>query len=261
MRENRVKLACAEGWVSVGSWVNSNDALCAQIMASAGFDWLVVDMEHGPVPISSLQAAVTAIRTTSVEPFARAGWKTSLSIQTALDCGVSGIVVPMVNTRADAEQVVRDARFSPQGERSRGGVRASLSFGVDASTYFAHANDRVLVVAQIETAQAIDNLDDIASVEGIDALFVGPNDLAASYDVDYPAGWAGKTGAYAAAIDLVPKVARAHSKIPGILASSSAMANECIERGYTLVGVSSDTSLLIAASKKVRSEVNALPIP
>jgi 2-keto-3-deoxy-L-rhamnonate aldolase RhmA len=260
VRENRVKLACAQGWVSVGSWINTNDLLCAQIMAHAGFDWLLVDMEHGPVPISALQAAVTAIRTTAVEPFVRASWKSSASIQTALDCGASGVMVPMVNTRADAEAVVRDARFSPQGERSRGGVRAGFSFGVDASTYFRHANDRLLVIAQIETPQAIDNLDEIAAVEGIDALFVGPNDLAAGYDVEYPAGWDTKTGAYAAAIDRVPKAARAHGKIPGILASSSAMANECIERGYTLVGVSSDTSLLIAAAKKIRSEVSAPPL-
>src|SRR3974390_1070362 len=125
MRENRVKRACAEGRVSVGAWVNTNDAACAQIMAKSGFEWLVVDMEHGPVPITAVQAAVTVIRTTSAEPFVRASWNSSSAIQTALDCGVSGIVVPMVNTRADAEQVVRDTRFSPLGERSRGGVRAA----------------------------------------------------------------------------------------------------------------------------------------
>jgi len=261
VRENRVKRACAQGVVSIGSWVNTNDALCAQIMASSGFDWLVVDMEHGPVPISSLQAAVTAIRTTAAEPFVRAGWNTSVSIQTALDCGPSGIVVPMVNTRADAERVVSDARFSPLGERSRGGVRAAFSFGTDAPTYFARSNELVLVMVMIETAQAVENVNEIASVVGVDGLFVGPNDLAASYGIDYPAGWETKSGKYAAAIDLVPKAARKHGKIPGILASSTAMANECIERGYTLVGVSSDASFLSNAAKKARSEVNAAPVP
>ena len=111
MRQNLVKRACREGRVQVGSFITTNDPLCAQIMANSGFEWVLVDMEHGPVPITALQTAVTAIRTTATEPFVRAAWNASAAIQTALDSGVSGIMIPMINTRADAESAVRD-KFS-----------------------------------------------------------------------------------------------------------------------------------------------------
>lgn len=255
MRENSVKKACMKGGVSIGSWVSSNDALCAQIMANSGFDWLLIDMEHGPVPISSVQAAVTAIRTTTTEPFVRAAWQSSAAIQGALDCGVSGIMIPMINSASDAKAAVRDACFVPLGERSRGGIRHALSFQTDASTYYARANDEIFVIAQIETKEAINNLDEIAAVEGVDCLFVGPNDLAASFGFEYPKVWQSKEGGYAAAIDAVPRIARNHGKIPGILATSAEMANECIERGYTFVGVASDVTLLWEAARRVRQGI------
>jgi len=123
----------------------------------------------------------------------------------------------------------------PWVARSRGGVKVALSFETDGPTYFREANDQVLLMAQIETAQSIENIDAIAAVEGIDCLFVGPNDLAASYGLEYPGAWKDQTGAYGAAIDAVPAAAARAGKIPGILANSPAMANECIARGYTLV--------------------------
>jgi 2-keto-3-deoxy-L-rhamnonate aldolase RhmA len=255
VRRNPVKAACAAGAVRVGSFVNTNDPLVAQIMAQAGFDWLLVDMEHGPVPISALQAMVAALRGTAAEPFVRASWNASTPIQTALDCGVSGIMIPMINTRADAESAVRDTRFWPLGERSRGGVRHAVSFETDAATYYARANDEVLVMAQIETATAIANLEEIAAVVGIDCLFVGPNDLASTYDLAYPAAWELRSGAYRDAVVSVPAIARKHGKFAGILAASTAMANECFELGYTLVGVGNDATILGAAARRVRGEL------
>jgi 4-hydroxy-2-oxoheptanedioate aldolase len=260
MRKNRVLAACRDGAVSIGSWVSTNDALCAQIMANSGFDWLVVDMEHGPVPITGVQHAINAIRTTTTEPFVRAGWNASASIQLALDCGASGIMVPMINTVDDARRAVRDTRFEPIGQRSRGGVRAALSFATSAPTYFARANDELLLMAQIETVEAIANLDAIASVDGIDCLFVGPNDLAASYGLDYPQAWEQKSSAYAEAIAIVPRTAKRCGKIPGILASSAAMARECIDLGYTLVGIGSDATLLWNAAKRERGLVEVPPV-
>ena len=99
MRENTVKHACLAGRVQVGSFIATSDSLVAQIMANSGFEWVLVDMEHGPVPLTALQAAVTAIRTTPTQPFVRAAWNSSAAIQTALDCGVAGI---MVTRRRDA---------------------------------------------------------------------------------------------------------------------------------------------------------------
>jgi 4-hydroxy-2-oxoheptanedioate aldolase len=257
MRRNLVKQACLAGEVRVGSFLNTNDTLCALIMAQSGFDWLLVDMEHGPVPLTSLQATVSALRGTAAEPFVRAQWNASAPIQSALDCGVSGIMIPMISTRADAEAAVRDTRFFPLGERSRGGVRHAVSFDTDGSTYFAQANDEVLVMAQIETPEAIGNLEEIVAVEGIDCLFVGPNDLASTYGLAYPAAWDGRSGAFAEAIAAVPRVARKHGKMAGIQAASTAMAVECIGLGYTLVSVGSEATLLAAAAKRMRADLAA----
>jgi len=257
VRKNAVRAACYRGEVSVGSFVAIADPVSAQILARSGYAWLVIDMEHGPIALESLGAIVNAIRATSAEPFVRAAWNTSAAIQVALDYGASGVMVPMVNTAGDARRAVDDVRFSPLGARSRGGVRVALSFETDAATYFREANGEVLLMAQIETAEAIANIDAIAAVEGIDCLFVGPNDLAASYGLEYPAAWQEQAGGYGAAIDAVVAAAARHGKIAGILAASPAMANECIARGYVLVGCSTDAATLWEAARRQRAGINA----
>jgi 4-hydroxy-2-oxoheptanedioate aldolase len=250
---NRVKDTVAAGGVSVGSFLWLGDPLAAQIMANSGFDWVLLDMEHGPMPLTAVQAAITAIRTTTTEPFVRATWNTSTAIQPVLDCGASGIMVPMISTAEQARAAVCDARYLPLGERSRGGARGPLSFGTDSASYYAGANEAIFLMAQIETAEAIDNLEAIAAVEGIDCLFVGPNDLAASYGFDYPRDWERMSGPYAAAIAKVPEVARRFGKSAGLQAASAAIANDCIARGYSVVGVTSDTTLLLNAARRERA--------
>jgi 4-hydroxy-2-oxoheptanedioate aldolase len=256
MRTNAVRAACYAGAVSVGSWISIADPVSAMMMARSGFAWLVIDMEHGPIAMDALGGLVNAIRTTEVEPFVRAAWNSSAAIQVALDYGPSGIMVPMVSSVEDAHRAVADVRFSPLGGRSRGGVRGALSFDTTGPEFYRRSNDEVLLMVQIETAASIENIDAIASVEGIDALFVGPNDLAAAYGLEYPAAWNERTGAYAAAIDAVPAAAKRHGKIPGILAGNPAMANECIARGYTLVGCGTDATILWEAARKQRAEIN-----
>src|SRR5437763_6756758 len=119
--------------------------LPAEVMATAGFDWLVIDMEHGPVSMEAAQSTIAAIRTTPTIPLVRVGWNESGLIQPALDIGAFGVVVPMVNTRAEAQQVVRDTRYPPLGERSRGGTRARLALGADAVTDARRATHEALV--------------------------------------------------------------------------------------------------------------------
>jgi 2-keto-3-deoxy-L-rhamnonate aldolase RhmA len=235
----------------------TNDPYCALIMAQAGYDWVLVDMEHGPVPLTSLQNAVHAIRTTSTQPFCRAAWNAPAAIQPALDSGPSGILVPMVSTRAQAEQVVRDARYLPLGERSKGPGRAAASFDTDSATYTSVANEEILVMVQIETLEAMNNLEDIAGVTGIDSLFVGPNDLSSSYGVQLAAAWADKESPYFRAIAGLPEVAKRHGKIPGIQVFNIPMANECIELGYTLVAISSDTGFLGQMARQTRAQIKA----
>lgn len=250
MRKNRVRAACYGGTTSYGAWVSITDPIVAQLLARAGFEWLLLDMEHGPITMSGLPGLVNAVRAMDAEPFVRAAWNTSAAIQVALDCGASGIMIPMINSENDARRAVADVRFSPLGERSRGGSRAAIAFQTDNPTYFREANDEVLLMAQIETAASIANLNEIAAVPGVDCLFVGPNDLAASYGFEYAAAWKAFTGVYAAAIEAVPVIARHHGKIPGILAATPEMAKQCVAFGYTLVGVGSDTSMLVDAARR-----------
>jgi 2-keto-3-deoxy-L-rhamnonate aldolase RhmA len=255
MRQNTVKRACLEGRVQLGSWIATSDPLCAQIMATAGFDWVLMDMEHGPVPLKDLVNAINAIRTTSTQPFVRAAWNTSVAIQPVLDCGVSGILVPMVSNRAQAEDVVRDARYLPLGERSRGPLRAALSFDMDSAAYCAAANDEILVMVQIETVEAMDNLEEIAALDGIDSLFVGPNDLSTSFGVEFPACWNDKSSTYFQSIANLPKVAKKHGKIAGIQVTSTDAAEECIALGYTLVAIGSDAGFLREQARRVAAGV------
>ena len=258
MQTNTVRARMLAGDVVTGAWCMMSDMLPAEILGHAGFDWLVIDMEHGPIALSEMQSIVMAIRTTPATAIVRVPWNDSASVQPVLDSGPSGILVPMVNTVDDARNVVRDARFLPLGERSRGGIRTPLAYGTDAGTYFERANAETVVMIQIETAEAVRNADAIAAIEGIDCLFVGPNDLASTYGENYPAAWDALDGAYGDAIRAIPAVARRHGKAAGILANSAAMGRRCVEMGYTVVGIAADITLLALAA---RAEYTAFTAP
>jgi len=236
----------------VGAWCMLGDALAAEIMANAGYDWLIVDMEHGPVPLAAAQAMVTAIRTTPTVPLVRVPWNDSASIQLALDSGPYGILVPMVNSLDDARRAVNDARFLPLGTRSWGGSRSPLAYGTTGQDYYEAANEHTILMVQIETVAAVAAADEIAALEGIDALFVGPADLAASHGLRYPQCWEHLEGPYAEAIRAVPQIARRYGKGAGILAKDALMGERCIEFGYNVVGIATDANLLAAAARRER---------
>ncbi len=236
------------GAPALGAWLSFSDALSAETMAIAGWDWLLVDMEHGPIALGDAAGAITAIRTTPVVPIVRPAWNESSQIQRALDLGCGGIVVPVINTADDARSLVRDARFPPLGERSRGGVRAQYAFGTDAMTYFERANSELIVLAQVETLIAVENVDAILGVEGLDGVFVGPNDLAASFGRRWPDCW-DRDADYMEAVRRVASAARDAGKIAGFLARDATMARQVVEMGYRFVGVSSDVNYLANAAK------------
>ena len=249
MRENTVKKRLRAGEVALGTWLSFGDALNAEVMASVGWDWLLIDMEHGPIPLGEAGAMVTASRAGGATPFIRPAWNESSQIQPALDLGAYGIIVPVVNTADDARAVVRDSRFPPLGERSRGGVRANLAFATDGNTYRERANDEILVFVQIETEEAVDNAAAIAAVEGIDGLFVGPNDLAASSVKRWPEDVWERDPEYMAMIASIPRVCASAGKTAGILARDPAMALQMIEMGYRFVGIAGDVIFMISAAK------------
>ena len=256
MRENALKRRLAAGETVLGAWLSLPDALAAEAMAQLGWDWLLVDMEHGPAALHEAAAMLTALRTTGVTTFVRPAWNESSQIQRALDLGFMGAVVPVVDTPEDARQVVRDARFSPLGERSRGGVRIGYAFRTDPPTYFDRANDEVLVLVQIETATAVSNLDAILAVDGLDGIFVGPNDFAGSLGKRWPDVW-DRDEEYMALIRRIADAANGARKITGILARDVAMAKQVAAMGYRFIGISSDVNYMTAAAKRALDEARA----
>ncbi|MFN8559036.1 MAG: aldolase/citrate lyase family protein [Dehalococcoidia bacterium] len=174
MRENTVLAKWRAGQSTVGGWLSIPSAYSAEIMAHQGFDWLCVDMQHGQIDYPDAVRMFTAISTTATIPFVRVPWNDPAIIMKVLDAGAYGVIVPLVNTRADAELAVGACRYPPEGFRSNGANRAILYAGRD---YVANANREIACIPMIETKQGIDNLDDILSVPGVNAVYIGPSDL------------------------------------------------------------------------------------
>ena len=180
MRPNQVKRALKAGKPSVGTWLSLGSIVAARFMARANFDWLTVDIEHTLADWETATHMFAAIAEPGCVPLARVPCGNHDHIKRALDNGAMGVVVPMVNSREEAELAVAACLYPPYGNRSVGGSVHALNYNTSAVDYFAHANDELLIVLQCEHIKAVENADKIFSVPGIDAIFVGPHDLAAS---------------------------------------------------------------------------------
>lgn len=166
--------------MSIGSWLSTGSPYIAEIMAKAGFEWLVIDMEHSAANgIMMVQRLIQVIDLSGCKPLVRVGSSDPLQIKLVLDAGAKGIIVPMVNSKDDALAVVRAAKYAPQGRRGVGLWRAQ-GYGRNFKEYFDTFNDEGLVIAQVEHIDAIDNIIEILAVDGIDGFIVGPYDLSAS---------------------------------------------------------------------------------
>src|SRR6478672_11433407 len=180
MRANPVKAALKSGQPSVGTWLSLGSITAARFLARVGFAWLTVDVEHSLVSWETATHLFAAIADGGCTALARVPANRHDHIKRVLDNGAHGIVVPMVNSREEAEDAVSACRYPPIGTRSVGGSVHALNFGGSATDYYARANDELLIVLQCEHIKAVEDADKIFSVPGIDAIFVGPNDLAAS---------------------------------------------------------------------------------
>src|SRR5436189_5366138 len=180
MRKNPVKQALHAGKPSVGTWLSMGSITAARFLARTGFAWLTIDIEHSLVDWETATHMFAAIADAGCTPLARVPANRHDHIKRVLDNGAHGIVVPMVNSQEEAQAAVAAAKYPPIGNRSVGGAVHALNFDATANDYYARANDEILVVLQCEHITAVENADAIFSVPGIDAIFVGPNDLAAS---------------------------------------------------------------------------------
>lgn len=177
---NPVKWMLKNHRKTVGSWLQLGSAMSAEILAKAQPDWLMVDMEHGPGDIMTLISQLQAMEKYGVVPLARAPWNDFVAIKRILDAGVMGILVPYVSTREEAERAVMACRYPPEGIRGVAGSPRAAGYGMDGKNYLAHANEQIIVMTQVETRKALENIEEIASVDGLDGIFVGPMDLCCS---------------------------------------------------------------------------------
>ncbi|MBI2202131.1 MAG: 2-dehydro-3-deoxyglucarate aldolase, partial [Armatimonadetes bacterium] len=184
MKKNIVKARLKAGKASVGTWLSLCSNIAAEYMAQLGWEWLVVDTEHSPIGFEKTIACFQAICTTNTIPLARVAWNEPVLIKRLLDGGALGLVIPMVNTEEEARRAVAAMKFPPEGIRSIGGGRCTV-YGDD---YFDTINNEMVVIVQAEHIQAVENIEAILSVEGVDGCFIGPNDLAGSMGIRYGRG-------------------------------------------------------------------------
>jgi len=174
MRQNRLRSIWRSGGAAVNGWLCIPSSFSAETMAHQGWDSLTIDLQHGIVDYPAMISMLQAISTTDTVPIARVPWLEPGILGKTLDAGAYGVICPMINTREDAQKLVAYTHYVPRGTRSFGPLRAQLYGGAD---YFQHANDTIVTFAMIETAHALDHVDDILSVEGLDAIYIGPADL------------------------------------------------------------------------------------
>ncbi len=250
MRENRIRTIWRQGGAVVNGWLAIPSGVSAETMAHQGWDSLTIDLQHGMVDYQTAITMLQAISTTETTPMARVPWLEDGIIMKLLDAGAYGVICPMINSREEAEALVGACRYAPQGHRSFGPVRALLYAGPD---YPEHANDTVLAIAMIETAKALDRLDDIMSTPGLDGVYIGPSDLGLS--LGFTPTLEPTEPRVIDAIETVLAAAKKHGIAAGIHCGSTAMARQMIERGFQLVTLLSDNRLMAAAAKQAVSEI------
>lgn len=249
MKKNTVKEKLVAGKPSVGTWLSLASPISAEYMAHAGFDWLVVDTEHSPIGFETTVQCFQAICTTDTIPMARVAWNDSMLMKRLLDAGAMGLVVPMVNSAEEAEKAVKSMKYPPEGFRSLGGGRAGL-YGSD---YMSWANDEIAVIVQIEHIDAVNKADEILSVKGVDACFIGPNDLAGSMGLKPDIHC--RHPEHEKAVMRVLETAKKVGKPAGIHCVTVEAVNRRIDQGFQFIAMSSDAGLLREAATKVVSEI------
>jgi 4-hydroxy-2-oxoheptanedioate aldolase len=249
MRDNPVKRALKAGQPSVGTWLTLGSIVASRFLARAGFPWLTVDIEHTHTDWETATHMFASIADAGCIALARVPANRHDHIKRVLDNGAMGVVVPMVNSRQEALDAVSACLYPPVGTRSVGGAVHALNFGGTAVDYFNRANDELLIVLQCEHIQAVENADSIFAVPGIDAIFVGPNDLAASMrskDGKPPSG-----EATAQALKHVLATCKKHGVAAGIHCFSAEEALARIEEGWQFLAIGSELRMLLDGVKVV----------
>jgi 4-hydroxy-2-oxoheptanedioate aldolase len=251
---NAFKKALREGRPQIGLWCSLCSNIVAEVIAGAGFDWILIDTEHAPNELPMVLSQFQALAGGSAAPVVRPAWNDMVLMKRLLDIGVQNFLVPYVQTAEEARAAVAATRYPPQGIRGVAVTHRANQYG-RVKDYFQRANIEICVNVQIETGRALDNLEAIAAVEGVDGLFIGPSDLAAAL------GHLGDTAhpeVRAAIQDAFARIRKA-GKAPGILAPAESDARHWLSLGCIVLGVGSDVGLLARSSEALAAKYREQP--
>lgn len=248
MPVNLFRRGLAEGRQQIGLWNSIPGPLVAELLAGAGFDWLVIDTEHALTDVPDTLAMMQAMAPYPVAPVVRPAANDTVLIKRLLDLGAQTLLIPYVQSAAEAEAAVRAMRYPPRGIRGVAGATRASRFGTVAD-YAARAEDELCLIVQVETDVSVDRIEQICAVDGVDALFIGPADLAASM------GYPGKSShpAVVARIEEAIRRITAAGKPAGILTLDPAFARQCIDWGTTFTAVGMDLSILGQGARALSS--------
>jgi len=239
--KNKLRRALLNNELTLGAWIQIGHPACAEIFGRAGFDWVCVDLEHGAIDLETMANIFRTLEAFEAVPVARLPANDPVWIHRSLDAGARALIIPMVNSADQAEAAVREAKYPPRGVRGFGYSRANLH-GMDFETYIAEANDQIAMIMQIEHKQAIENLDAILEVPGVDGVLIGPLDLSGSMgltgQMDHPD--------VVAALRRYLDVCAAHKKPAGIhiVRPNPDNIRQTIQAGYTLIVLGLDNVFL-----------------
>lgn len=257
MPVNTFKQRLLAGEAQVGLWLGLADPYCAELAANAGFDWLLIDGEHAPNDLRSLLGQLQAVAPYPAQPIIRPPIGDPVLIKQLLDIGVQTLLVPMVDSAAQAAELVCAMRYPPSGIRGVGSALARASRWNSIPGYLDKADEQMCLLVQIENLDGLANLDAIAAVEGVDGVFIGPADLSAAMG---HRGNPGHPAVQAAIEDAITRIRRA-GKAVGILSADEALARRYLELGCSFVAVGVDTSLLMKALQGLAGRFKGTPAP
>ncbi len=230
-----------------GTWISSSSLVSLDALKGIGFEWFMIDTEHAPVNPETLAAMVALLGEGGPAPLVRVGNVDQYLIKQALDAGSHGVLVPLVGTEAQARAAVSFAKYPPIGVRGAAAAAASR-YGVELSSYLRSANEETLVGVQIETQEALDNLEAIAGVNGVDILFVGPQDLTLSLGLLDDR----KNPKVRAAMRSVVEACERHGKVPGTLVIDPEEKRVAVDLGFRFISLASDIRFLLTGAKSLR---------
>ncbi|HKU46272.1 MAG TPA: HpcH/HpaI aldolase/citrate lyase family protein [Burkholderiales bacterium] len=247
--QNSFKRALAAGKAQIGLWSSLSSNYSVEVIAGAGFDWILLDSEHSPNDLESLLTQLQAAAPYPTHPVVRVPWNDMVTIKRVLDIGAQSLLVPYVQNAEEARAAVAHTRYPPAGVRGVAGTTRATRFG-RVKDYARHAHEEICVLVQVETEQALGNIEAISAIDGVNGIFIGPADLHASFG--YPGEIANPK--VKPIIDDAIKRIRKAGKAPGILTPNEADARHWLECGALFVAVGADVGILARGAEALAAK-------